>query len=143
MEHEEPLSLKQIVAATKYPLDAFHFVRRGLDYTVHQVHVNPDAMGEAERHVDGRQLCEGLRDYAVAQYGQLACTVLRRWRITRTEDFGQIVFAMVNGGLMQAQDDDDVSDFDDLFEFGPAFSVTIPVDHVPTDASEVGAAEQD
>ncbi len=125
-------SLKQIAQATRYPLDAFHFVRRGLDYTVHRCHRHPEQLNEGERHVSGRQLCEGLREYAIDQYGLLADLMLRRWRITRTEDFGQIVFSMVNGGLMQASPHDTLDDFADGFDFDEVFGqVPIRVDRVP------------
>ncbi|MAE62471.1 MAG: hypothetical protein CMJ49_14075 [Planctomycetaceae bacterium] len=143
MDTDKPSSLQQLVRDTKYPFDAFHFVRRGLDFTVHQIHENPEDLDEGERHVDGAQLCLGLRDFAVEQYGQLARTVLRRWRINRTEDFGRIVFAMVNGGLMQAQEEDSEHDFDRVFDFDREFDIAIPIDQVPTDASEVGTIEQD
>src|SRR5207237_5405215 len=72
-----------------YPRDAFDFVRRGLAYTVENVHAeltDPNA----SRHVSGQQLSEGLREFALLQWGLLARTVLRRWNITRTEDFGTI-----------------------------------------------------
>src|SRR6476661_2889289 len=74
-----------------YPREAFDFVRRGLAYTVEQIHAeitDPDA----SRHVSGRQLCEGLRDLALAQWGMVARAVLNRWNLHRTEDFGKIVF---------------------------------------------------
>ena len=72
--------------------------------------------------MSGRDLCYGLRDYAIEQYGLLARPMLRRWRITRCEDFGRIVFAMVESGIMQKTDEDDLNDFDNVFEFSQAFS---------------------
>ena len=83
----------------------------------------------------GQQLCEGLRDFAVQQYGMLARTVLNRWHIERTEDFGRIVFAMVEGGLMHATEGDSVRDFDHVFDFGAAFDAEVPVDRVPLEES--------
>ena len=129
---EQHKSLAEIAVTTRYPLDAFHFVRRGLDYTVHRCHKNPEELPEGQRHVSGRQLSEGLRDYAIEQYGLLAGMMLKRWRICRTEDFGQIVFSMVNGGLMQASPSDSLDDFADGFDFAGTFSdVRIAVDHIP------------
>ena len=130
MPNDHSKALHDITAATRYPVDAFNFVRRGLDFTVHRVHANPEQLPEEQRHVSGRQLSEGLRDYAVEQYGLLARTVLGRWRICRTGDFGQIVFAMVEGGLMQATPGDSVRDFDAVFDFDEAFDSRIPLDRV-------------
>ena len=120
--------LAQAVESTRYPLDAFVFVQRGLDFTVKREHGElPDDYDfedddQPSRHVSGRLLCEGLRDFALDQYGLLAGTVLRRWHVTRCEDFGQIVFAMVDAGMMHKTEEDSLEDFKDLFSFREAFS---------------------
>jgi uncharacterized repeat protein (TIGR04138 family) len=119
--------LMEAVRHTHYPLDAFVFVQRGLDYTVRRVHGEideEDAMRQElrqSRHVDGQTLCRGLRDYAIQQYGLMARTVLKRWNIHASEDFGRIVFAMVEAGLMQKTDEDTIEDFTDAFDFNEAF----------------------
>lgn len=140
MDNQRPL--QDIAAATRYPVDAFHFVRRGLEYTVHRAHQNPDQLDEDERHVNGRQLSEGLRDFAVQQYGRMARTVLQRWNIHRCEDFGHIVFAMVEGGVMQATANDSVRDFIGVFDFDEAFDAPICVDRVPLEGFEPDTIEQ-
>ena len=116
--------LLHVVASTKYPLEAFIFVQRGLDFTVRGTHGEQEDQGEepATRHVSGQQLCNGLREFAVKQYGLLARTVLQRWQITSCEDFGHIVFAMVDGGLMHKSDGDTLRDFRGVFDFADAFS---------------------
>ena len=72
--------------------------------------------------MSGQQLCEGLREYALQQWGYLARTVLRRWNITSTVDFGKIVFALVEIGQMQKTDDDTLDDFRNVFDFRAAFA---------------------
>ncbi len=119
--------LQQAVKMTRYPVDAFAFVQRGLDFTVRREHGEPDAAVDPlqedspSRHVSGTMLCEGLRDFAIQQYGLLAGTVLRRWRITRCEDFGHIVFAMVESGMMHKTQEDSIEDFIGVFSFREAF----------------------
>ena len=119
--------LLQAVHSTRYPIDAFLFVQRGLDFTVRREHgelpdsYDPEDDEQPSRHVTGRILCQGLRDFALEQYGLLAGTVLRRWRITRCEDFGQIVFAMVDAGMMHKTEEDSIEDFRDVFNFREAF----------------------
>jgi uncharacterized repeat protein (TIGR04138 family) len=125
-----------LARSTKYPMDGFTFVQRGLEFTVNRVHGRagaggtttqaatgaPSVEGEnASMHVTGRDLCHGLRDFAIEQYGLMARTVLRRWNIQSTEDFGAIVFAMVEAGLMHKTDDDAMDDFVDVFDFAVAF----------------------
>lgn len=142
MTDPQPKTLKEIADSTRYPLDAFHFVRRGLDFTVHRIHAEPEKLTEQERHVSGQQLCEGLRDFASDQYGRLARMVLRRWHINRSEDFGQIVFAMVEGGLMQATESDSVRDFTGVYDFEDAFAIAVCLDKVPMEGFEPDPVEQ-
>lgn len=122
--------LLTVVRATKYPLEAFAFVQRGLDFTVRRIH---GAMSEGadvaeggephpSRHITGHQLCHGLRDYALEQYGLMARCVLRHWNIHSSEDFGHIVFAMVDAGLMHKTNEDDIADFVDVLNFANAFT---------------------
>ncbi|HLO40220.1 MAG TPA: Minf_1886 family protein [Phycisphaerales bacterium] len=101
--------------------EAFEFVRQGLAHTVKSVH--GDVPGDDEtRNVSGQQLCLGLRDYAIKQYGMLAKTVLDRWGIQRTDDFGRIVFAMVDIGLMSKTEEDRMEDFRGVYDFEEAFA---------------------
>ena len=103
-----------------YPPEAFEFIQQGLGFTVEKLH-GPKSAPKASRHVSGQQLCEGLRDYALEQWGFLARTVLRRWNITSTVDFGRIVFALIEVGQMQKTDEDTLDDFKDVFDFRTAF----------------------
>ena len=112
-------------AAGPYPLEAFTFVREGLTYTAQRVHLNQECaphLGEVDRHITGQQLCLGLRDFAIQQYGLLAPVVLHHWHVHRTEDFGRIVFAMITEGLMSKTDDDSIEDFRGVYDFDEAFS---------------------
>ena len=77
---------------------------------------------EAERHVSGRQLCEAARLYGLQQYGYLAPTVLCAWGIRATDDFGEIVFNMVDIGQMRKTRSDKREDFHGVFDFAEGFS---------------------
>jgi uncharacterized repeat protein (TIGR04138 family) len=103
-----------------YPPEAYDFVQQGLSFTVGNVHGDVPKP-RASRHVSGQQLCEGIRAFALNQYGMLAGTVLRLWNINTTLDFGRIVFALIEAGQMQKTDDDNVDDFRDVFDFKTAF----------------------
>lgn len=120
------LDLAQVAKQSGYPMAAFFFVQRGLDYTVRHIHGDPADKKpadphDASRHVSGEQLCHGLRDFAIEEYGLLARTVLRRWNIRASEDFGRIVFAMVDAGLMHKTENDRLEDFTNVFDFAHAF----------------------
>jgi uncharacterized repeat protein (TIGR04138 family) len=73
------------------------------------------------RHVSGRQLCWGLREYALKRWGMLARSVLGAWNITTTLDFGRIVFGFIDLSLMQKQPQDTMEDFHAVYDFEEAF----------------------
>jgi len=107
-----------------YPLEAFLFVQQGLTHAANKIHGEaPDDEKDRSdsRHISGQQLCEGLREYALSRWGLMARTVLARWGITATYDFGRIVFALIDAGFMQKTDHDNIDDFRNVFDFRTAF----------------------
>jgi len=128
------IDLETVAHSTKYPVEAFLFVHRGLEFTTRDVHGEPPDDQDDEhakcssRHVSGQQLCQGLRDYAAREYGLMARRVLMRWHIHKSEDFGHIVFAMVDAGLMRTTDEDTIADFTDVYDFADAFAPRLQLD---------------
>src|ERR1700712_3991066 len=103
-----------------YPSEAYDFVQRGLSYTVEKIHAELTDP-KASRHVSGQQLADGLRDYALLQWGLLARTVLKAWGIHSTLDFGKIVFSLIDAQQMQKTDEDTIEDFRDVYDFQTVF----------------------
>ena len=110
-------------SAGAYPPSAFTFVQEGLRYTVERLREHDS--DEDERHVSGQELCMGLRDYALNQYGPLARTVLDSWNVKRTEDFGRMVFAMVDAKLLRKTEEDNLADFEGVYDFDEAFAAEV------------------
>ncbi len=102
-----------------YPPAAYVFVQAGLRHTADRLE-REDEQGET-RHVSGQELCLGLREYAIHEYGHLARTVLESWRVRKTEDFGRIVFDLVRVGLLRKTEEDSMADFQGVFQFDEAF----------------------
>jgi uncharacterized repeat protein (TIGR04138 family) len=73
------------------------------------------------RHVTGQELAWACRDLAREQFGLLAPSVLEHWGVTRTEDFGRIVYTLVDVGLLVTQPGDREQDFAEVYDFGEAF----------------------
>ncbi len=69
------------------------------------------------KHVSGQQLCEAIRRYALDQYGLLAKHVLNQWGVRKTDDFGEIVFNLIDIGKMRRTEEDSREDFVDVFDF--------------------------
>ena len=109
-----------VVELDCYPLDALLFVQQGLSYTVEKVHGNLTDPN-ASHHISGQELCQGLRDFALMRWGLLARTVLKRWNVNSTLDFGRMVFAMVDNGFMSKTERDSIDDFRAVYDFKTAF----------------------
>lgn len=108
-------------ADPRYAPEAYHFVFEVLDYVLERAAARRGERISTERHVSVGQLLEGMREYALDEFGPLARLVLERWGVRRTEDFGEIVFILVEHRLLNKQDDDRISDFRNGFNFREAF----------------------
>jgi uncharacterized repeat protein (TIGR04138 family) len=113
---EEALDLIQ-ERDPRYHREAYLFVREALDHT--QKSIGKDTRGRI-RHVSGQELLEGIRDYALHQFGPMAVTVFEEWGIRQSEDFGELVFNMVDIGLLAKTDEDSRADFEGGFDFREA-----------------------
>ena len=102
----------------RYETEAYCFVREALDFTV-RMHKKP-ARGKA-RHVSASELMDGIRLFALQEYGPMALTVLRTWGIANTADIGNIVFHLVASGRLGKTDEDRREDFHEGFDFHEAF----------------------
>ncbi len=92
---------------------AYLFVLSALHFSLERL--------DEPRHLSGRELAEGVRDLALVRYGLMARTVLEFWGIVSTADLGEIVFALVDAGVLIKQDEDSHADFVNVFDFGEEF----------------------
>src|SRR3954465_9552456 len=106
---------------SRFDRKAYDFVRLGLDHTVKELRKKDTARAERSRHVTGAELLNGLRVYALDQYGPLAKTVLTAWGVRRCRDFGDIVFNLIEYNVFSKTDNDRREDFTDLYTFDEAF----------------------
>ena len=103
---------------SRYHRDSYFFLREALEYT-QKIAGKPKT--SEMRHVSGRELLTGIREYALTQYGPMAMTVLEEWGIHSCEDFGEIVFKMVEHNLLAKTDADTHDDFKNGYDFGEVF----------------------
>ena len=101
----------------RYTREAYGFVFDSLRYAqeLEEQRNRSDDSGE-EHHVTGAQVCEAARFLAVTRYGMLAGCILKRWGIRKTGDLGEIVYHLIDQGLMHRTDGDHREDFDDVFD---------------------------
>jgi uncharacterized repeat protein (TIGR04138 family) len=102
----------------RYAYEAYEFVFVALAHTQRMLGrvPPPEGAGEADYHVSGSQLLEGIRDLALREYGLMARTVFRMWGINRTADVGEIVFNLVAANLMSKTAEDNRDDFRDVYD---------------------------
>lgn len=103
---------------------AFFLVREALDFTVDRL--SKETNGE-KRHVSGRELLTGFRDYVIQEYGPMSATLLDDWGLTQCRHVGEIVFLFIENGVFGKQDSDTLDDFDEIYTFEEAFSAPFMV----------------
>jgi uncharacterized repeat protein (TIGR04138 family) len=112
-------AVDQILAKDeRFHRDAYLFMREALDFT--QKIVGRENQGKV-RHVTGQELLDGLRQYALQQFGPMTATVFEEWGVRNCQNFGEIVFNMVEIGLLAKTDKDTRDDFQTGYDFADAF----------------------
>ena len=103
----------------RYKVQAYQFILESLDFTMRKL--NRHGLAGREKHITGRELLEGLREYALQQYGLMTRTVFSSWGISSTEDFGNVVFNLVEDELLNKTEDDSPEEFKDVYDFEEVF----------------------
>lgn len=98
----------------RYKDDAYEFVLEALSYTQKRL--------RRSRHVTGKELLEGIKDLLIGKFGPLTLTVLQHWGIKTTEDFGYIVFNMVEKKILSKTEEDNIESFKDVYDFEAVFN---------------------
>jgi uncharacterized repeat protein (TIGR04138 family) len=97
---------------------AYLFVLQALEYSQNRL---PE-----RRHIAGRELAEACRDLALERFGVTARLVLDHWGVRSTADIGDVVFTLVDMGLLLSQPTDTRDDFHHIFDFDRAFEREYP-----------------
>ena len=110
-----------ITGDDRFERDAYLFVRDALEYTTKRLQKQQPHKLPAECHVSGTQLLDGLRQYALDQYGPMVVTVLDHWRVRSCEDIGHIVFNLIEAREFGKAEGDSIEDFRGGYSFQDAF----------------------
>jgi uncharacterized repeat protein (TIGR04138 family) len=110
---------KLLAQDPRFARDAYYFVREALTFT--QKLAAREKKAAATHHVTGQELLDGIRQYALQQFGPMAMTVLEEWGIRHCRDFGEIVFNLVESGFLKKTDKDTRDDFHGGYDFTDAF----------------------
>ena len=102
----------------RYQRDGYIFLRDALDFTTKQ---QKKIKGERVRHVTGPELLDGVRRYALKEFGPMVMTVFDNWGIHSCEDVGHMVFNLIAAGVFGKTEEDSIKDFKNVYDFEEAF----------------------
>lgn len=105
--------------SSSYHPNAFKFVYNALRFTQEQL--GRDRRSEVSGHLSGPELLDGLRLLALQHFGMLTVLVFKSWGVTSTNDFGHIVFQMIEAGEMRRTPHDQLTDFFGVYDFDKVF----------------------
>jgi uncharacterized repeat protein (TIGR04138 family) len=132
-----PGLLEVVQRDPRFAYEAYEFLFHALHYSQKKLGREPPetaeggtSSGDSAHHISGLELLQGVRDLALREFGLMARTVLRQWGIRRTDDFGEMVFNLVEAGLMSKTDEDSRADFHAVFDLDQALvqGYRIPLD---------------
>src|SRR5262245_24478060 len=111
--------LESVVAKVpRYQRDWYIFLRDALDFTTKQ---QKKLKGVSVRHVSGPELLDGVRQYALKEFGPMVMTVFDSWGIRSCEDIGHMVFNLIAAGVFGKTEQDSIEDFKNVYDFEEAF----------------------
>ncbi|MES2568648.1 MAG: Minf_1886 family protein [Verrucomicrobiota bacterium] len=111
-------ALDQIISEdARYARDAYHFLREALDFTIKHRKKSKDHSA----HVSGQQLLDGIRLFALREFGPMVPTVFEYWNVHTCEDFGEMVFNLIHVKVFGKTERDSLEDFKGAYTFTDAF----------------------
>jgi len=112
-------ALESVVGSDpRYQRDGYIFLRDALDFTTKQ---HKKVKGVSVRHVSGPELLDGVRQYALKEFGPMVMTVFDSWGIRSSEDIGHMVFNLIGAGVFGKTEQDSIDDFKNVYDFEEAF----------------------
>jgi uncharacterized repeat protein (TIGR04138 family) len=97
---------------------AYVFVLAALEYCQQRL--------DERRHITGRELARACRDLALERFGVMSRLVLEHWGLHTSADIGDVVFTLVDLGLLMSQPTDSREEFIGVFDFDQAFEREYP-----------------
>ena len=93
----------------RFTREAFGFVLKSLTYALKLT-----GSRKMPHHISARELIEAAEPYAKETWGSSAKAELKSWGIETASDVGEIVFLLVENGILGKREEDRREDFDGL-----------------------------
>jgi uncharacterized repeat protein (TIGR04138 family) len=102
----------------RYDREAYIFLRDALDFTIKQLKKNKE---DVARHVSPNQLLDGVRQFAIREFGPMVPTVFSYWGVLSCGDIGEMVFNLIRIGVFGKTETDTIEQFRGGYDFEEAF----------------------
>ena len=113
LQEVDDILLKICEQDPRYDLDAYLLVLDALSFTQKKF--------KRSKHVNGKELLEGIKILLMEEFGPMTLMVLEHWGIKSTEDFGNIVFNLVNRRVLSKTEEDNIESFRNVYDFEKVF----------------------
>jgi uncharacterized repeat protein (TIGR04138 family) len=98
----------------RYHPEAYEFVMEALSHSQKKF--------KKLKHVTGTELLEGIKGLLLKKFGPMTLTVLTHWGVKKTDDFGNIVFNLVEHKILSKDDQDHYESFKNAYDFEEVFN---------------------
>ena len=112
----DPKILDLIREDSRFAYEAYEFVCDAVSYTQDKLGRADDEAEREDKHVSGGDLLRGACELAVREFGMMAPLVFKMWGVRTTDDFGAMVFRLIETQRLSKSDRDDPADFHDVFD---------------------------
>lgn len=97
----------------RYKPEAYEFVMEALNFSQKKF--------KKSKHVSGTELLEGIKALLLKKFGPMTIPLLNHWGIKQTEDFGNIVFNLVDYKILSKDEQDHYESFKNAYDFEDVF----------------------
>jgi uncharacterized repeat protein (TIGR04138 family) len=98
---------------SRYYPEAYEFVMEALNFSQKKF--------KKSKHISGEELLAGIRALLLKKFGPMAMPVLQHWGIKSTDDFGNIVYNLVENQVLAKDSHDHYDSFKNAYDFGEVF----------------------
>jgi uncharacterized repeat protein (TIGR04138 family) len=98
---------------SRYYPDAYEFVMEALSFS--------QVKFKKSKHISGEELLTGIKALLLKKFGPMTVQVLKHWGIKTTDDFGNIVYNLVENKVLARDTHDHYDSFKNAYDFDEVF----------------------
>ena len=98
---------------SRYYPEAYGFVMEALSFSQKKF--------KKSKHVSGEELLIGIKALLLKKFGPMTLPVLKHWGIKATDDFGNIVYNLVENKVLAKDTRDHYDSFKNAYDFDEVF----------------------